>query len=94
MFSPFARFASPVPPTIYIPYGIALLPTFRSAAGFVVFIGISLSAQIVQQIKLRTGVRPSRVKILEDGVLPRATHKAKLLVDAREIADTLKGAGI
>jgi len=40
MFSPFARFASPVPPTIYIPYAIALLPTFRCAAGFVVFIGI------------------------------------------------------
>ena len=40
MFSPFARFASPVPPTIYIPYAIALLPTFHTAAGFVVFIGI------------------------------------------------------
>ncbi len=39
MFSPFARFASPVPPTVYIPYAIALLPTFRTAAGFVVFIG-------------------------------------------------------
>jgi NitT/TauT family transport system permease protein len=39
MFSPFARFASPVPPTIYIPYAIALLPTFRSAACFVVFVG-------------------------------------------------------
>jgi len=39
-FSPFARFASPVPPTIYIPYAIALLPTFRTAAGFVVFIGV------------------------------------------------------
>lgn len=39
MFSPFARFASPVPPTVYIPYAIALLPTFRMAAGFVVFIG-------------------------------------------------------
>ena len=39
MFSPFARFASPVPPTIYVPYAIALLPTFRTAAGFVVFIG-------------------------------------------------------
>ena len=40
MFSPFARFVSPVPPTIYIPYAIVLLPTFRSAAGFVVFIGV------------------------------------------------------
>ena len=39
MFSPFARLASPVPPTVYIPYAIALLPTFRLAAGFVVFIG-------------------------------------------------------
>ncbi len=39
MFSPFARFASPVPPTIYVPYAIALLPTFQTAAGFVVFIG-------------------------------------------------------
>ena len=40
MFSPFARFAAPVPPTIYIPYAIALLPTFHTAAGFVVFIGV------------------------------------------------------
>ena len=40
MFSPFARFTSPVPPTIYIPYAIALLPTFRMAAGFVVFVGV------------------------------------------------------
>ena len=39
MFSPFARLASPVPPTVYIPYAIALLPTFRTAAGFVVFVG-------------------------------------------------------
>lgn len=39
LFSPFSRLASPIPPTIYIPYVIALLPTFRTAAGFVVFIG-------------------------------------------------------
>jgi NitT/TauT family transport system permease protein len=39
MFSPFSRLASPIPPTIYIPYAIALLPTFRSAAGFIVFAG-------------------------------------------------------
>jgi len=39
MFSPFARFAAPVPPTIYVPYAIALLPSFRASAGFVVFIG-------------------------------------------------------
>lgn len=38
-FSPFARVAAPVPPTVYIPYAIALLPTFRTSAIFVVFIG-------------------------------------------------------
>jgi len=40
MFSPFARFASPIPPTIYIPYAIALMPTFRMSAGLVIFIGV------------------------------------------------------
>ena len=39
LFSPFSRLASPIPPTIYIPYAIALLPSFRSAAGFIVFAG-------------------------------------------------------
>lgn len=39
MFSPFSRLAAPIPPTIYIPYAIALLPTFHSAAGFIVFAG-------------------------------------------------------
>ena len=38
-FMPFARIVAPVPPTIYIPYAIALLATFRTASIFVVFIG-------------------------------------------------------
>jgi NitT/TauT family transport system permease protein len=38
-FFPFARAAAPVPPTVYIPYAIALLPTFRLSAIFVVFVG-------------------------------------------------------
>ncbi|MDR1520549.1 MAG: ABC transporter permease [Planctomycetota bacterium] len=36
IFIPFARVAAPVPPTIYIPYAIALLPTFRASAIFIV----------------------------------------------------------
>lgn len=36
---PFTRVAAPVPTTIYVPYAIALLPGFRSAATFVVFVG-------------------------------------------------------
>jgi NitT/TauT family transport system permease protein len=39
MFLPFAKVAGPVPPTVYIPYAIAILPTFRWSAIFVVFIG-------------------------------------------------------
>jgi NitT/TauT family transport system permease protein len=38
-FFPFARVVSPIPPTVYIPYAIAVLPTFRMSAVFVVFIG-------------------------------------------------------
>lgn len=38
-FMPFARVVAPVPPTIYIPYAIAIMATFRSASIFVVFLG-------------------------------------------------------
>lgn len=38
-FFPLARVAAPVPPTVYIPYAIAVLPTFRLSAAFVVFVG-------------------------------------------------------
>lgn len=38
-FTPFARVAAPIPPTVYIPYAIAVLPTFRLSAISVVFIG-------------------------------------------------------
>lgn len=38
-FLPFAKVAGPVPPTVYIPYAIAILPTFKASAIFVVFIG-------------------------------------------------------
>lgn len=38
-FFPFAKVAAPIPPTVYIPYAIAVLPTFHLSATFVVFIG-------------------------------------------------------
>lgn len=38
-FFPFARVVAPVPPTVYIPYAIAVLPTFHLSATFIVFIG-------------------------------------------------------
>jgi len=80
--------------TVYSHDRLTCFDVEAEALGYLDDGGVALSGQIAQQIKLRTGVRPSRVKILEDGVLPRATHKAKRLVDEREIAGTLKGAGI
>jgi NitT/TauT family transport system permease protein len=38
LFIPFARVAAPVPPTVYVPYAIALLPTFRSSAIAIVIV--------------------------------------------------------
>jgi phenylacetate-CoA ligase len=42
-----------------------------------------LSQSITTRLKSRLGVRP-RVKVLEDGTLERATHKAKRVFDQRE----------
>ncbi|MBI2311162.1 MAG: ABC transporter permease [Betaproteobacteria bacterium] len=36
---PLAKVAAPVPPTVYIPYAIAVLPTFHLSATLVVFVG-------------------------------------------------------
>jgi NitT/TauT family transport system permease protein len=36
---PIAKAVSPIPPTVYLPYSIVLLPTFSSASIFVIFIG-------------------------------------------------------
>jgi NitT/TauT family transport system permease protein len=39
MAYPIAKAVSPIPPTVYLPYAIVLLPTFSSASIFVIFIG-------------------------------------------------------
>ncbi|MBU5613246.1 ABC transporter permease [Geomonas azotofigens] len=36
---PFTKVLGPIPPIVYIPYAIALLPSFRAASIFVIFIG-------------------------------------------------------
>jgi len=36
---PIAKAVSPIPPTVYLPYAIVLLPTFSSASVFIIFIG-------------------------------------------------------
>lgn len=43
-----------------------------------------LREQVTYEIKIKLGIKPKEVIILEDGALPRATHKAKRIVDLRE----------
>lgn len=44
----------------------------------------ALSTRISAALKTRIGVKPFEVKVLSDGDLPRATHKAKRLIDERK----------
>jgi NitT/TauT family transport system permease protein len=37
--SPLAKILGPIPPIVYVPYAIAVLPTFRASSIFIVFIG-------------------------------------------------------
>lgn len=39
LLMPLFHLLSPIPPTMYIPYAIALLPTFGSASVFLIFVG-------------------------------------------------------
>lgn len=43
-----------------------------------------LDSRVVGALKSRIGVKPDYVKILNDGDLPRAEHKAKRLIDERK----------
>ncbi len=40
LFYPIAQVLAPIPPIVYAPYLIALMPTFRSASALVIFLGI------------------------------------------------------
>ncbi|MDR2523694.1 MAG: phenylacetate--CoA ligase [Synergistaceae bacterium] len=42
-----------------------------------------LAERVSAALKARIGVKPAQVTVLEDGALPRATHKAKRLIDER-----------
>ena len=42
-----------------------------------------LAARVSNALKTRIGVKPALVTVLKDGDLPRATHKAKRLIDER-----------
>ena len=44
-----------------------------------------LAMRVSAALKTRIGVKPAKVIVLKDGELPRATHKAKRLIDERNL---------
>lgn len=47
-----------------------------------------LARHLAETLKARLGVKPKEVKILAEGDLPRAVHKAKRVIDLRQTEDT------
>lgn len=45
----------------------------------------ALQARVSTALKARIGVKPTEVRVLKDGEIPRATHKAKRLIDERTL---------
>jgi phenylacetate-CoA ligase len=50
----------------------------------------TIAEKVSQKIKTRTGVKPKEVVVLDEGSLPRATHKAKRVVDLRVASNLQK----
>jgi phenylacetate-CoA ligase len=48
-----------------------------------------VKAKVSAALKTRLGVKPKDVVVLEDGTIPRATHKAKRLIDERKLNYTI-----
>ena len=48
-----------------------------------------VKAKVSVALKTRLGVKPKEVVVLEDGTIPRATHKAKRLIDERKLNYTI-----
>ena len=40
LFYPVAQVLTPIPPIVYAPYLVALMPSFRSASALIIFLGI------------------------------------------------------
>lgn len=77
LFFPIANVLAPIPPTVFAPYLIVLLPTFRSASAFIILLGVfwpqflnmilrvsSLDAQLLdnaQVLKVRSFTMITRI---------------------------------
>jgi len=82
--TPVMRVLGPVPPTVYIPYAIVLLPTFKLSSMFVIFIGAfwpifintlngvsAIDSHIIESAKvLKLDQRTMLTKVIFPGTLP------------------------
>lgn len=82
--TPISRLLGPIPPTVYIPYAIALLPTFKISSMFVIFVGafwpifintfngvFGIEGRIIDSARvLNLGQRTMFLKVILPGTLP------------------------
>ncbi|TCO72697.1 ABC transporter permease [Marinisporobacter balticus] len=82
--NPLTKVLGPIPPIVYIPYAIAILPTFKSASIFIIFIGafwpifintlngtFNIDKRIIDSAKvLNVKEHTMLFKIILPGVLP------------------------
>jgi NitT/TauT family transport system permease protein len=82
--TPITRVLGPVPPTVYIPYAIVMLPTFKLSSMFVIFIGAfwpvfmntmngvhAIEARLIDSGRvLKLGSRTMIMKVIFPGTLP------------------------
>jgi len=82
--TPLTRVLGPIPPTVYIPYAIVLLPTFKLSSMFVIFVGsfwpvfinamngvLGIEGRIIDSAKvLNLGQKTMLLRIILPGALP------------------------
>ncbi len=82
--TPITRVLGPVPPTVYIPYAIVLLPTFKLSSMFVIFVGTfwpvfintlngvsGIDGRIIESARvLKLDQRTMLTKVIFPGTLP------------------------
>jgi len=90
--NPITKVLGPIPPIVYVPYAIALLPTFKGASVFIIFIGVfwpvfintlsgvfNVENSIIDSAKvLKVSERTMLFKIILPAALPSILNGATL----------------
>ena len=97
---PFSKVLSAIPPIVYIPYAIALLPSFKAASIFVIWSGAFWPVFVSTARMLHLGKRTFILRILLPGAMPSILTGASLglvfsflLLTAAELIGATEGLG-